>query len=265
MNINRNKNHWYASIYDQQESQTCDVALMLYILGDKSKNILEVCCGGGRILVPLAKAGHNVVGFDMDEDMMSMIPGKIAGLQNILFYKADAVTSDWGNNYDVVVLAGNIMINIVTDGDYKEAQQLFIQKADGALKPGGYVYLDFNLFAHPENFFNSNDEHVHFDGYDDMGVYGRYIGCGGSYDMKTQMTNGKSRTEIILPDGETHIFEKESVKHIPTLQNVHDWLAYSGFTIELEYGDYDRSIIGETTRRAIIYARKVKQAIQNWF
>ena len=126
MDINKIKSHWYAYIYDKQENQTYDVELMLQILGDKPKKILEVCCGGGRILMPLAKAGHIAVGFDMDEDMMTQIPGKINGLSNIKFYKADAIHSNWGSDYDVVVLAGNIMINIEIDMDYKEAQKLFI-------------------------------------------------------------------------------------------------------------------------------------------
>lgn len=258
MDMNKIKSHWYAYIYDQQENQTYDVELMLQILGDKPKNILEVCCGGGRILVPLAKAGHNVVGFDRDEDMMSQMQKKITGLTNIRFYKANAIGSDWGRDYDVVVLAGNIMINIETDMDYQEAQALFIQKAADALKTGGYIYLDFDLHAHPEEIFNSTSERVHFDGTDDTGVYGRYIGCPGSYDIETQMTSGKSRTELRLPNGETYTFEKKSAKHIPTLQNVHDWLESSGFAIEQEYGGHNKGPIGETTHRAIIYAKKVK-------
>ena len=258
MDINKIKSHWYAYIYNKQENQTYDVELMLQILGDKPKKILEVCCGGGRILILLAKAGHIVVGFDMDEDMMTQIPGKINGLSNIKFYKADAIHSGWGSDYDVVVLAGNIMINIETDIDYREAQKLFIRKASDALKVGGYIYLDFDLHAHPEKVFNSTSERVHFEGIDDTGVYGRYIGCGGSYNLETQMTSGKSRTELKLPNGETFIFEKKSAKHILTLQNVHDWLDYYGFVVEQEYGDYDKSPISESTHRAIIYARRVK-------
>jgi SAM-dependent methyltransferase len=258
LDINKIKSHWYSYIYDKQENQTYDVELMLQILGDKPKEILEVCCGGGRILVPLAKAGHNVVGFDMDEDMMSQIPGKISELSNIKFYKADAIHSDWGSDFDVVVLAGNIMINIETDMDYKEAQKLFIKKASNALKVGGYIYLDFDLHAHPEKIFNSIRERVHFEGTDDTGVYGRYIGCGGSYNVETQMINGKSRTELTLPNDETYIFEKKSAKHILALQKVHDWLDCYGFVVEQEYGDYDKNPISEITHRAIIYSRKVK-------
>jgi len=258
LDIDKIRSHWYAYIYDEQENQTYDVELMLQILGDTPKNILEVCCGGGRILVPLAKAGHNVVGFDMDEDMMAQMRRKIVGLPNIKYYKADAVYSDWGSTYDVVVLAGNIMINIISDMDYKEAQQLFIRKAANALKDGWHIYLDFDLHAHPEKIFISTKERVHFDGTDDMGVYGRYIGCPGNYDIKTQMAKGKSRTELTLPNGEIYTFERIWEKHIPTLQNVHDWLDSNGFVIEQEYGDYDKNPIGETTHRAIIYARKAE-------
>lgn len=259
MNINKVRSHWYAYIYDKQENQTNDVELMLKILGDKPKNILEVCCGGGRILVPLAETGHNVTGFDMDEDMLSQIKRKIIGLSNMKYYKADAINSDWGSDYDVVVLAGNIIINIETEMDYREAQKLFIKKAADALKIGGYIYLDFDLHSQPEKIFNFTIERVHFDGTDDDGIYGRYIGCPGSYDSKTQMTSGKSRTELTLPNGEEYTFEKKSEKHIPTLQNIHDWLKGSEFLIEQEYGDYEKNSISETTHRAIIYAKKFKE------
>ena len=49
---------------------------------------------------------------------------------------------------------------------------------------------------------------------------------------------------------------KFTVKHFASLEEIHDWLAASGLVIEEEYGDYARSPIGETTNRAIIWARK---------
>ena len=59
--------HWYASIYEQMENQTYDVEFLLRVLGPKPLNILEIGCGGGRIAVPLAEAGHFVTGLDADE------------------------------------------------------------------------------------------------------------------------------------------------------------------------------------------------------
>lgn len=66
--------HWYSSVYEQFENQTNDVDFLLKILlqqtGGVPLDILEVACGGGRISVPLAQAGHRATGFDMDEHML---------------------------------------------------------------------------------------------------------------------------------------------------------------------------------------------------
>ncbi|HHW21273.1 MAG TPA: class I SAM-dependent methyltransferase [Clostridiaceae bacterium] len=133
--------HWYAYIYEQQENQTHDVEFILDILRkhtDGPQKILEVGCGGGRICIPLAQAGHIITGFDADEHMLLRCYNRMKGMSNITCYLADALTSDWGSDFDVVVLAGNVLINIETDTDYEKAQQTFIQKAAIALKAGGH-------------------------------------------------------------------------------------------------------------------------------
>jgi SAM-dependent methyltransferase len=253
--LNVCKKHWWAYIYERQENYTHDVEFMLSVFGNKAQNILEVCCGSGRILVPLAKAGHNVTGFDIDEYMLSMIALKAKDLPNIRYYKADALSDGWGEDFDIVVQAGNIMINIETDRDYKESQQTFIRKAAAALKIGGYLYLDFDLSLHPETVFNGTGD-VYFEGYDDTGVYGKTVSCGGRYDPVTQMSGGLGHFELTLPNGEKHNIVWTGLKHIPTLRQIHDWLTEAGFVIEQEYGDYSGNPICETTHRAIIFARK---------
>lgn len=251
-------NSWYAEIYDQHETQTDDVDFLLSILGNKPKTILEVCCGSGRILVPLARAGHKATGFDMDEFMLERIPAKAEGIENLAFYKEDAVAADWGRDFDIVILAGNILINIVTPLDYKEAQQLFIKKAANSLKTGGYIYLDFNLFSNPEVIFGNNIERVIFEGTDCNGTYGKYSILEGTYDIDSQIYKGRNRTELITGSGEKIILEKEATKYIPTLHDVYEWLENAGFVVEAEYGDYNGNPIDNNTCRTVIYARKVK-------
>ena len=111
--------HWYASVYEQLENHTGDVEYLLDVLKeqgtDASANILEAACGGGRICIPLAQAGYTVTGFDADAHMLLRCYKRMRGLQNIRIHRADAVTADWGSAYDVVVLAGNILINIESE------------------------------------------------------------------------------------------------------------------------------------------------------
>ncbi len=120
---------WSADMYEIDETGTEDVAFLLSCLGTAPKRILEIACGSGRILVPLVKAGHTVVGLDMDEAMLRKIPAKAEGLYNITWRTADAVTDAWGNGYDVVVIAGNFLMNIVSEEGPAHAQKALLDKA----------------------------------------------------------------------------------------------------------------------------------------
>lgn len=249
--------HWKVDLYEQTVTEVDDVQMIKKLLGSKkNQRIFEVACGSGRILVPLAKAGHIMIGMDLDNLMLAKLFEKTQGLENITIIQANAITANWGEGYDVVILAGNILLNIVSDDDYKAAQQKFIQKAYSALKPGGYMYLDNNAFAHPEQIFGLPGEHVIFEGTDSWGTYGRYILTNEKYDAQEQLVMGTRRYELTLKSGETFSKEENYVKHVPTVQQMERWIIDAGFVIEQRYGNYKGDPISETTHRAIYWAKK---------
>ena len=251
---------WVADMYDQKETETHDVDFLLSVIGDKPKRILEVCCGSGRILVPLAKAGHNVQGLDFDEYVLAKINAKSDNLENIQWKVADAVHDDWGTGFDVVVLAGNILYNIISDIDYAKAQELFIQKAASALVPGGYVYIEYQPGGHritqsiPSH--NNDSEWVVWEGTDYDGNHGRMILLGDCYDATTGMGSFTRRFELTLTNGETITQDIHSQKHFAPLEQLHGWLRNAGFIIEQEYGDTNKNSVNEESRGVIIYAKK---------
>jgi SAM-dependent methyltransferase len=256
--------HWYADIYEQFENQTNDAEFLLNILRKYSdgspQRILEVACGGGRICIPLAEAGHIVTGFDADEHMLLRCYHRIKGMNNITCYSADALTSHWGEDFDVVVLAGNVLINIETDMDYAETQRTFIRKAALALKQGGHLFLDFDLHYDPVHIFNSLRESSYFNGTDDMGTTGRTVGYGSVYDPVTRICAGTSHWELTTNNGESFIISELWHKHIPSQAQVYGWLSEAGLTIERSYKNYsDESIlepIDKMTHRATIWVKK---------
>lgn len=216
--------HWYAGIYEQQVIQANEVDFILSIVGNTQKNILEVACGGGRISVPLAKSGHKVTGFDFDEFMLEKALLKGKGLSNLTYFKADAVYDDWGKDFDVVILEGNILLNIESDMDYQQAQQLFIKKAADSVKQDGFMYLDFDCYDRPDQ----------------------------TSDKKREWSF--RRYEIVFENGEVYAKECTVVKHFPKLKQVKSWLKEAGWEIELLYGGYNKQLIDEkiTGNRAII-------------
>jgi len=255
--------HWYADVYEQFENQTNDVAFILSILQENTngaQNILEAACGGGRIAVPLAEAGHTVTGFDADIHMLLRCCKRMKGLPNIQCYHADATEADWGAGYDVVVLGGNVFINIESDKDYKQAQIAFIRNAAAALRTGGHLLLDFQLLYDDEAVFNRLGESSYFTGTDDMGTTGRTVSYGGVYDPVTQYCAGVSHIELTANNGEHIVVATDWKKHIPKQAQVYAWLAEAGFVIEKAYKNFtDAPLpepVDEDTYRATIWARK---------
>ena len=68
---------YIGEIYDSTETQTDDVELLLSLIGEKPKRILEPFCGSGRILLPLVEAGHEVHGIDRSEHMLQVLGTRV--------------------------------------------------------------------------------------------------------------------------------------------------------------------------------------------
>jgi SAM-dependent methyltransferase len=261
--------NWYANAYEQFETQANDVEFLLDVLKKQTdgtpQNILEVACGGGRISIPLAKAGHNVTGFDADEFMLLRCYRRMENLPNIACFKADALTSNWGNDFDVVVMAGNILINIETETDYEKAQQLFIQKAAESLRCGGYLFLDYDQHSDTSavkffNYLNKSGSYGDDPEYlDDLGTSGKFRNYGNVYDPVTRICTWASHSDLLTNNGERIIESTIGHKHIPTLKQVYKWLADTGFIVEQSYSNYTKEPLDEKHDdfvRATIWAKK---------
>lgn len=264
MNKNFIVKHWYASVYEQFENQTDDVDFLLDVLARQingtDQNILEVACGGGRISIPLAKSGYNVTGFDSDEYMLLRCCGRMKDMNNFRCYMADAVKEDWGKDYDAVIIAGNFLINIESECDYAEAQELIIGKAAKALKKGGHLYLDFDLSHDPAAVFNRLRESSYFDGTDELGTTGKTVSYGSVYDPVTQLCAGVNHIELKTANGESMICAERWYKHIPTQAQVYDWIHNSGLSIEETFENYTDDPVplplSQSTYRVTIWAVK---------
>jgi len=256
--------HWYAHIYEQQENHQYDIEFILQIIQDQigpaPQNILEVACGGGRIAIPLARAGHNITGFDADEYMLMRCYAKAKGLKNLRIFQADAITGQWGTGYDIVLIAGNFLINIESHDNYALAQETLIANAARALKPGGYLIIDFDLHHDPAAIFNRTGRGQGFTGTDDTGTHGCIVGYGSVYNPITCISTGTNHLELTTNNGEQIIIPRPWHKHIPSQAQVYAWLTNSGLTIEKAYKNFTTEALpappDETTKRATLLARK---------
>ena len=98
-------------------------------------SILDAGCGTGRVAIELARRGFDVVGVDLDADMLAQARTKAPGLP---WVHADLVTVDVGRRFDVVVLAGNVMIFLAPGTEAAVVANLARHLAPGAALVAGF-------------------------------------------------------------------------------------------------------------------------------
>ena len=57
----------FAEYYDFDHAITDDINFYLDFAGQCQSPILELACGTGRLLIPLAQAGFNIYGIDISD------------------------------------------------------------------------------------------------------------------------------------------------------------------------------------------------------
>ena len=256
MDVYKQREHWFAYAYEKLNNSTTEAKFLLSILGNSPRKVLEIGCGGGKLLMPLAAAGHIVTGVDVDESMLEILSDKASGYSNVQFFCADALHTTWSGNFDVIVVAGNLLMNLRTEEDSKSAQKQLLEKASNILAPGGMLYLDFNMYVRPERVFSSNKERIVFEVCDDTGTYGKYSVLCDEYNVETQLLKSTKQTILKPSDEEVYINEEITQKYMPTFDEVKAWLEQFHFRILEQYGAYDYSRISKMTQRAIIVAQK---------
>jgi len=72
----------------------------------RPSHVLDAGCGTGRVAIELARRGIDVVGVDLDPDLLDRARAKAPELTWVL---GDLAHLDLGRTFDVVVMAGNVL------------------------------------------------------------------------------------------------------------------------------------------------------------
>lgn len=100
-------------------------------------SVLDAGCGTGRVARELARRGVDVVGIDLDDEMLVTARRKAPELP---WHLADVASVDLGRTFSAVVAAGNVMI-LLTPGTEAAA----VANLARHLEPGGHLVAGFQL------------------------------------------------------------------------------------------------------------------------
>jgi len=100
-------------------------------------SVLDAGCGTGRVAVELHRRGIDVVGADLDDDLLQYARRKAPG---VMWVHADLATMRLGRTFHVVAMPGNVMLFC------RSADRLAVVASCAAhLEPDGLLVAGFSL------------------------------------------------------------------------------------------------------------------------
>ncbi|HUP75041.1 MAG TPA: class I SAM-dependent methyltransferase [Acidimicrobiales bacterium] len=108
-----------------------------FVMRFEPESVLDAGCGTGRVAIELARRGVNTVGVDLDPAMLDTAQRKDPQLEWVC---ADLASLDLDRRFDVVVMAGNVMIFVEPGTEAR-----VVARMAAHLEPGGRLIAGFQL------------------------------------------------------------------------------------------------------------------------
>ncbi len=221
--------------------------------------ILELGCGTGRVLLPLARAGFEITGLDLSAQMLERCLAKLESeppevRDRVRLLAADMTSFDLGHSFAAIIcpFAGFQQLRTV------EQQLASLGRCRTHLRPHGRLVLDL---PNPDPAPPSYARDVPGDGEATAQLVewtdGRRIRWWMTvigYDRSLQCNECEVTYEIIEADGATRrITETLSLRYVFRYELEH-LLVRAGFRVVALYGDYDSSPFADESPAMIVVA-----------
>ena len=129
-----------ANIYDGMNTDLTDLIFYKkWLPKNKDARILELCCGTGRLTLPIAMEGYDISGVDNSSSMLEQAKLKASAASlKVDFIEADIRTLDLLKKYDLIFIPFNSIHHLYQNEDLFKA----FNAVRNHLKEGGLFLLD---------------------------------------------------------------------------------------------------------------------------
>jgi SAM-dependent methyltransferase len=251
---------FYDAEYADSPMLQRDVPFFLRSLGKRPRSVLELASGTGRAAIPIAQAGHRVVGVDIDADMVERARQKRDGCgltkRRLELMTGDAMSLRLARKFDWVAILFNTFFNFAT----LDQQDRVLATIRHHLKPKGRVYLDV-FFPNIELLSQGRSVH-HSPMVFYVPEHKRTV-----YRDVEIVRNLRDSTQKVM--FHYRWFENDGRERKKRVQFMMTWmwpremallLNRHGFEIEEMFGDYDGSPVTSDSTRMITVARRTRRA-----
>lgn len=246
-------------LYDAENSDfEPDGPFILSLAKKLGGAVLELGCGTGRVTIPLAENGVDIVGLDVVPGMVELARAKADGLPTIEWVVADVRAFQLGRKFSLIFESGSVFHHMLTRPD----QEAYLARVREHLKEDGRLVLSL-ILPKSEHLVSTEEEAEWFTAEHPDGYEIRVSGID-KYDALRQVktetayrrwtdASGREMTQV-APLSLRYVFPQE----------MEALLYYNGFEIVELYGDVDRSPLTEESRQIYYICKKKKPFPGGW-
>ncbi len=237
-----------AGIYDGMNTSLADLEFYKrWMPKNKDARILELCCGTGRLTLPLAKEGYHITGVDYTTSMLEKAKARAveAGLE-VAFVEADIRALELAEQYDLVFIPFNSIHHLYKNEDLFKALRV-VKKH---LKEGGLFLLDC---------FNPTFSFI-VEGKKGQKEIAKYTTKDGREVLIKERMRYESRTQVNRIEWQYFINGKfDSIQNLDMRlffpQELDAYLKWNGFKIIHKFGGFEEEAFNDKSEKQIFVCR----------
>jgi SAM-dependent methyltransferase len=253
-----------AALYDAVYTNWADIAFWQVMATARSDGLLELGCGTGRVLLPLARAGHTITGLDLAASMLDHCRANLRAeppevRDRVTLLEADMTSFDLDRRFAQIYCAFGTFHHLRT----VEQQLACLAKCRQHLLPHGQLILDL---INPDPAPATADGDVPVLGETSANIVewteGRRIRSWATmldYHRSLQCNDCEVTYEIIEADGTIRRLTETFPMRLLYRYELEHLLARCGFRIVALYGDYDRSAFSDESLGLIVVAEPTEE------
>jgi len=226
--------------------------------------VLELGCGTGRVLLPIARTGVEITGLDLAEPMLEVLDKKLSRETKEIQDRTDVVHGDMrhfelGKTFALVIVPFRTFQHLITVED----QISCLECINRHLSPEGKLILDF-FQTNPRMMFDAvyTQETEDFSGVAlPDGTNIRRTHRTVAFHRAEQYNDTQFIYYVTHPDGRMERLVQAFPFRYFFRYEVEHLLARCGFTVTALFGDFDRSPLDNDSPEMIFAAEKTADAL----
>jgi SAM-dependent methyltransferase len=232
--------------YDAEYGDIDDGAKFFLSLAEScGPRVLDLGCGTGRLAIPLARLGKEVIGLDRSPPMLAFAERK-AGPNSVRWVEGDFRSYALGRDFDLIIACGHAFQALLTEAD----QLTFLRCARRHLAAAGLLAFDTRNTVPLHLDVNGRERFWHAFALPD----GALIDVSGSEQFDPAVGVMHYRTFRARRDGG---LRSETVLDIKftSPDDLRRLLRASGLRVDRMFGDFDGEPLTEASPEIVVVAR----------